>query len=175
MRASRKTRTSEGRYIKSVVVVAVFVALAAAGGLLKMPSPVGSIALDSAPGFFVAGFFSPLLGGIVGAAGHLASAGVAGFPLAVAHILIAVLQFVWCYIFGVIVRKGRRYWALILASAVAVVLNGVAAPLILAALMPMFREMLTVLIPFLLLASGANVLLAAGAVALLARLEVPGL
>lgn len=162
-------------YIRAVVITAIFVALAAAGGLLKLPSPVGSIALDSAPSYFVAGFFSPVLGGIVGFFGHLASASIAGFPLALAHGVVAVLQFCWALIFGLVIRKGKKLWALVAASGVAIVLNGVIAPLALALLFPSFREMLAGLIPFLLVASAANVLIAAAVIALLARSKVPGI
>lgn len=171
----KTTRSATVTYVRAVVIIAVFSALAAAGGLVKLPSPVGSIALDSAPGFFVAGFFSPLLGGLTGLAGHFASAGIAGFPLAVAHIPIAIMQFVWCFIFGWILRKGKTIQALVIASIVAIVANGVLAPLALAGLFPDYKSLLGGLIPFLLLASAINVVMAAIAVKSLARLDIPGL
>ena len=161
--------------LKSLVVVAIFTALSAAGGLIKFPSPVGSIAFDSAPGYFVAGFFSPLLGGIAGAFGHIVSAGIAGFPLAVAHIPIAVMQFVWCFLFGFIIRRANSVPGLVGASVVAILANGVVAPLILGLIFPQFRSMLTTLIPFLLAASAINVIIAAVAVKFLSRLDIPGL
>lgn len=168
-------REKKASNVRDVIIVAVFTALATGGGFIKLPSPVGSIALDSAPGFFVAGFFSPILGGITGLLGHIASSAMAGFPLGFIHILIAGLQCCWCFLFGAILRKGNRTWALILASIVAILANGIAAPLILALLFNTFREMLTALIPFLLFAAMINVIISALVVRLLARLDIPGL
>lgn len=169
------TQESKPNNIRNIIVVAVFTALAMGGGFIKLPSPVGSIALDSAPGFFVAGFFSPILGGITGLLGHLASSATAGFPFGFIHILIAILQFCWCFLFGAILRKGNRIWALVLASLVATITNGIVAPLILALIFQTFRPMLNMLIPFLLFASAVNVIIAALVIKLLARLDIPGL
>ena len=47
--------------------IAILVALSGAGAFIKIPSPTGTVALDSAPGYLAAAVFSPLEGGIVGA------------------------------------------------------------------------------------------------------------
>src|SRR4051812_31260365 len=88
-------RTAQGEtmrrsFTQSAIIIGIFSALAAAGGLIKIPSPVGSIAFDSAPGYFVAAFYGPALGSIVGFIGHLASAAVAGMPLGPMHLVVAI-------------------------------------------------------------------------------------
>lgn len=163
--------------VKNLIVIIIFTAVAAGGGLIKIPSPVGSIALDSAPGYFCAAFFSPWVGAAVGAFGHLASAATAGFPLAVLHIYIAIQQFIWCFIFGSIINKFAQNWGLILGVILATVLNGVVAPLLLT-LVPVVALPLAVakgLIPFLIVASAANTILAAAAYKVLAKLDIPGI
>ncbi len=165
--------------VKNLIVVIIFTVVAAGGGLIKIPSPAGSIALDSAPGFFVAAFFSPVLGGIVGGLGHIASAATGGFPFGVLHIFVAIEQLLWCLVFGWIIRKSnmRVVARIIFAVAVAIILNGVVAPLLLT-LIPNVGLPTPVakgLIPFLVAASAANTLLAALAYRALARLRVPGI
>ena len=56
---------------RKLAIIAVFVALSAAGSLVKIPSPLGSVGLDSAPGFFTALAFGGWLGFLVIAIGHL--------------------------------------------------------------------------------------------------------
>src|SRR5260370_5318719 len=147
--------------IKDVVVVVIFTIASAAFSIIKLPGPVGSIALDSFPGFFSALYFSPLLGGIIGCLGHLASAATGGFPLGLAHFLVALTMFWWCFLFGYIARTVDRLWALVISSLVAIVLNAVGSPLILALVFPQFRTALSGLIFYLFIAATVNVVLAA--------------
>ncbi len=70
--------------------IAIFTALSAVGSLIKIPSPVGSLAFDSAPGFFIALFFGPFEGALVCGLGHMATAVVSGFPLGILHVPIAL-------------------------------------------------------------------------------------
>jgi len=162
--------------VRSLIVIAIFTAASAAGGLVKLPAGVGSVALDSTFGFFCAGFFSPLIGGFVGAFGHLASAATAGFPLGPAHFVIAVQMFAWCWLFGFIVRKINRTWSLVIAAAVAILLNGVASPLMLIPISPPeMKPVLIGLIGFLLIASTINVVLACIAIFILSKLDIPGI
>lgn len=161
---------------KNLIIIAVFSAAAAIGGLAKLPSPVGfgSIALDSLPGYFVAGFFNPLVGGLVGLIGHLGSAATAGFPLGYLHIAVAVMMFGWCYLFGFIVRSINRRWALYLASFVAIILNGIASPLLLVPLGFDFAAAVSLLL-FLTIASAMNVVPAALAVWVIGKLRIRGM
>ncbi len=70
--------------------LAIFSALSVVGSLIKIPSPVGSLAFDSFPGFFVALLFGPAEGALVSGLGHLATAATSGFPLGILHIPIAI-------------------------------------------------------------------------------------
>lgn len=152
-------------------ILAVFIAASAVGGIIKIPSPVGSIALDSLPGYFVAGFYGPLLGGVVGSVGHLASAATSGFPLGPLHIAIAIQMVLWCSLYGFVIRALDRTWAVWLATGIAVLLNGLAAPFLLVPVgLPL--GLAKTLWPFLLLASALNVLLATAALLTAGRLRV---
>ena len=159
-----KTRHSQGRWL---FLAATFIAASALGGLIKIPSPVGSIALDSAPGYFLAAYVHPVLGAVVGGIGHLASAASAGFPLGYVHIWVAMQVFVWCLSFGYIARAFDTQWALIPAILVAALLNGVVGPLMLGLLKLVNMGLAVAVIPVLTVASIANLLIAAAAVRLL--------
>jgi uncharacterized membrane protein len=163
--------------IQAIVIIVVFSALSAVGGLLKLPSPIGSIAFDSAPGYFCAAYFSPLLGAIVGALGHLSSALTAGFPLGLNHTYVALHMVAWCFCFGRLARSVGGARGLIFASAVAIVLNGVISPLLLriSPFQAIPLNMALGLIPFLLAASAANIIVAAVAYRAISKLRVPGL
>lgn len=165
------------KLMPNLLTVAVFTAVATAGGLVKIPSPVGSVAVDSAPGYFCSAFYGPWVGGIVGALGHLGSAASGGFPLGLLHFVVAFEMFAFTFIFGWLARRWSTSTGLAMASAAAIALNGLAASPILA-LVPSIGipwSLARTLIPFLLAASFANVVLAAGAFRLLARLRVPGI
>lgn len=148
---------------------AAFSAASALGGLIKVPSPVGSIAFDAVPGYFLAVYIHPVLGGIVGMIGHLASASTAGFPLGYLHIAVALQMFVWCTAFGLLGRVRDTQLALLPAAAISVALNGIVGPFMLAAagLVPM--ALARSIWPVLTAASLGNVGLAALAVVLMAR------
>jgi len=90
---------------RRVARVAILVALSGVGAFIKIPSPTGTVALDSAPGYLAAVAFSPLEGGVVGALGHLISAATAGFPLGLPiHLIIAAEMFVFAWLFGLLAR-----------------------------------------------------------------------
>lgn len=102
---------------KRVARMAVFVALAAVGALIKIPSPTGTVALDSAPGFFSAVSFGWIEGGIVGALGHLLTAATTGFPLGLPmHLGVAVEQFLFTALFWLVAKKSNIWLAVVVAS-----------------------------------------------------------
>lgn len=149
------------RYVRMVAVVVVFSMVAFLGAFIKFGGAAASIALDSWASFFVAAFFGPLYGGVVAAIGHLLSAVTGGFPFTPpVHGLVALLQFTWAVAFGLIIQRFNRLTGLIAASVVAILLNGVAAPLIIGVFFPQLMAVMKTLIPVLTLASLVNVALA---------------
>ena len=158
------TRVTPFRWI---TLAAVFVAASALGGLLKIPSPVGSIAFDSSPGYFIAAYIHPILGGLVGSLGHLASAASAGFPLGFVHVFVSVEMFFWCGAFGLISRIKDARISLIPAAIVATLLNGVVGPLLLGFVGVVDMSLAKGIVVILTIASGANVIVASLAIVLL--------
>jgi len=144
---------------RATIIVGVFSALSVIGGFIKMPSPVGSIALDSAAGYFVAAFYSPLLGGLVGSIGHLGSAATGGMPLGPLHVAIAISMSVICFVFGVIARRGASPLLLIGSGILAVGLNAFALPFLLT-FFGLPKAVAIGIFPLLLAASIGNVTLA---------------
>jgi hypothetical protein len=149
-------------YIRHAVIIAVFSAMSVVGGLIKLPSFVGSVALDSAPGYFVAAFYHPILGAIVGLVGHIGSAATAGMPLGPLHLVIGVAMMFICGVFGLIARSGKSVWFLMGAAPLAILLNSVILPLV---LIPFGLPQAVAfgLMPFLAFASLVNVGLASAA------------
>lgn len=160
---------------RPIIVVPIFTALSAIGSLIKLGTPVGSIALDSSAGYFVAVFYGPWLGAIVGALGHIASAATGGFPLHYLHIPIAVMQAIWCGIFGLIVRYFDKTWAILPAGLIVVLLNGIVAPYVVTVIEPDLKNMLNTLIVMLLIASSVNVCVASVAAHLISKSQSRGI
>lgn len=143
-----------------VARITVFAALSVVGSFVHLPSPVPSVAFDSAPGFFVALYFGPLEGFCVLGLGHLATAVVSGFPLGILHLPIAVGLALGGAATGLVNRK----WNFIPAIATGIAIN--TALVVLA--IPVLGVAATVsFTPFLLLAATVN-----GAVATLAYLAL---
>lgn len=92
---------------RRLAVMAIFIALSAVGALIKIPSPLGTVALDAAPGFFVAVGFGGWMGAVVIAIGHLLTSGLVGFPLSLpVHLAIAAGMAACAFVFGWLGRKG---------------------------------------------------------------------
>jgi len=141
---------------RRLVLVSLFIALSAVGGLLKIPSPTGTIAFDSLPGYLGAVILLGWQGAVVGALGHLFSAWTVSFPLGVPlHLYIAVQMAVYVSIFGLLFKKGYK----VLAVIIAVILNGVIAPALLIPTMGV-GAFWGLLLP-LIIGSGVNIILAA--------------
>jgi uncharacterized membrane protein len=103
---------------------ALLIALSFIGSLIKF---MGTIALDSLPGYFAALFISPLAGGAVAALGHLLTALTSGFPMTLPmHIMLILVMGITAYIFGVTYNKSNG----IIACIVATILNGPVSTLI---------------------------------------------
>lgn len=141
---------------KKLVVVSLLVALSVVGSFIKIPSPTGTIALDSLPGYLGAAILPLPLGAAVGALGHLISALTVSFPLGFPlHLFIALQMAVYVGVFGYLNKKGYKIMAIIIA----VILNGLAAPALLIPIMGagIFWALLLPLIA----GSAVNIILAA--------------
>ncbi len=144
--------------VKRVSIIAVFMALSAVGAMIKIPSPIGTIGLDSCPGYFCALAFGGIEGMVVIAIGHLLSAAVVGFPLSIPiHIAIAATMAIWAIIFRFFGKKGNV--GIVIGVIAAACLNAFGSGLL---LIPIGGTALYVanLIP-LLCAAAVNALLAA--------------
>ncbi|KNF07903.1 alpha-ribazole transporter [Gottschalkia purinilytica] len=108
-----------------LVYTSMLIAISLVGSLIKIQ---GSIALDSMAGFFSALFLGPVYGLLTASIGHILTAVTSGFPLTLPiHIIVTVQMGLFAYIFGVAYRKSNG----IIASIIAIILNGVVSVLML--------------------------------------------
>jgi len=98
---------SPERNLLRLVQVALLVALSAAGAYVKVPSPSGTVALDSLPGYFAAAALGIPEGMVVAAAGHLVSAWSVGVPFGSLHLGVAAEMAAIVAAFGVLFRSCR--------------------------------------------------------------------
>lgn len=138
--------------------MAVFVALSAAGAMIKIPSPTGTVALDSCPGYFSGLTFGGLEGAIVAAMGHLFTAATGGFTLGVfLHVIIAVEMGLFAAAFW----WANKKLGLVAAVIVATGLNGVLCAF---TVLPVGGLGFALsMIPPLLIGSAVNIIVAAAA------------
>ena len=142
--------------VKRLSIMAIFIALSAVGALIKIPSPVGTIGMDSAPGFFSALAFGGLEGAIVIAFGHLLTSAVIGFPLTIpVHLYIAFQMALWALVY----RWVNKKLGLIPAVIVGIILNGVVSAFAMLPIMGMGAVL--GLMPFLVIGSAINVIISA--------------
>lgn len=96
---------------RKICLLALFIALSVIGAMIKIPSFVGSIALDAFPALLAAVLVGNRMGALVAGFGHLVSSLIAGLPLGPMHIVIAaeMAAIVWC--FGMIYQAGKRKFA----------------------------------------------------------------
>lgn len=142
--------------VRQIVQMGLLIALSAVGAQIKIPSLIGTPALDSLPGYFAGAALNWRAGALVAALGHLLTALTAGFPLTIPiHLLIAVEMSVSALAFGYLFKKIHP----VVAVAVAIILNGVGMP---ATLIPiMGKSIFFVLLTPLLVASVLNIIAAA--------------
>ncbi len=115
----RDTRSASRLHV--IAFMALSVALAAAGALIKLPSPVGTVALDSWPGYACALVVGPA-GAWVALLGHLASSLVSGFPLGLTlHGVIALEMALCALAFRLVTRRLGVVPGLVAAAANATV------------------------------------------------------
>lgn len=144
--------------LRRTAIVGLLTALSVAGSFVKIPSVLGTPALDALPAYFAAASIGLPEGALVATLGHLATALTAGFPLSPAvHALAALLTAAAVAAFGLVIRLGRPGFALL----VAMLVNGVLAPAVLLLLPGYGLAFFAGVCPSLLVASGINAGLAA--------------
>lgn len=144
--------------VRRTVAVGLLTALSVAGSFVKIPSVIGTPALDSLPAYFAAAALGLPEGALVAVLGHLATALTAGFPLTPAvHALAALLTAAAVVTFGAIARPGRPVAAVL----VAVLANGVLAPAALLGVPGLGVAFFAAACPSLIAATGINAGLAA--------------
>ena len=111
--------------IKLLTRLSLLIALSAIAAYFPLPSPTGTVALDSAPGYFTVLFFGGFEGALVLLVGHLFSALKSGFPLGIIHVLIAFLMGGCGLVFYWLNKKIH----IILAAVLTVLVNGIVVPL----------------------------------------------
>ncbi|BCB03890.1 ECF transporter S component [Bacillus sp. KH172YL63] len=100
--------------LKSFIILSLFIALSAIGGLVKIPAVIGTVAFDSMPALLAASLYNGRKGAVVAGGGHLLSALYAGFPLGPFHLIIAAEMALFVWLFGYIFSKGKPVIAAIL-------------------------------------------------------------
>lgn len=135
-------------------LLALFSALSAVGAAIKIPSVAGSVAFDVFPALLAAALLGSGAGAMVGAAGHLLSALIAGFPLGPMHVLIAIEMALLVFLFGVLYKKNKKA----AASIFFILSNTFAAPLPFILLMN--KAFYVALVPSLLIGSLINTIIA---------------
>ena len=109
---------------KLLTRLSLLVALSAIAAYFPLPSPTGTVALDSAPGYFAVLVFGGIEGALVLLVGHLFSALKSGFPLGAIHILIALLMG-GC---GIVFYFLKDKLNLIIAAIITILINGIILP-----------------------------------------------
>jgi len=105
---------------KTFTLISVLIALSVVGSFIQIPSPAGTVAFDSLPGYVAAGVFGPVVGGFVGTIGHLLNASLKGFPLTLPiHLLISCFMFLAMVAFGFFYKKNKT-----VAIVTATLING---------------------------------------------------
>jgi len=132
----------------------VFAALSVVGSFIHLPSPIPTVAFDSAPGFFAALYFGPFDGFCVAGIGHIATAVVNGFPLGILHLPIALGLAVAGGAIGLVNRRWNFGPAIAVGIAINTVLVVLAIPVLGLAATLSFT-------PFLFLAATVNGVVAA--------------
>ena len=146
--------------VRKLAIMAVFIALSAVGSLVKIPSPLGTVGLDSAPGFFAALAFGGWVGFIVIAVGHVLGAAIVGFPLTLGvHLAIAAGMGGCALAFRWLGKRGLAW--LVVAVVVAALLNSFVLGLI---VLPIGGwGMYIASVPSLLIGAVINLVIAAAA------------
>ena len=140
--------------IKKWSLLALMIALSAAGAAIKIPAVVDSVALDALPALLAAVLLGAGAGAVTGALGHFLSALIGGFPMGPLHIIVAAEMAILAWVFGMIYKQNKH----ILAGMVFIAGNAFVAPIPFIFLMNI--GFYTAIVPSLLIGSILNTALA---------------
>ncbi|WP_347548482.1 ECF transporter S component [Pseudalkalibacillus hwajinpoensis] len=96
---------------KRASILAMFIALAVVGALIKIPAIVGSVALDAFPALVAAVLLGSRSGALIAGFGHLLSALIVGLPLGPLHLLVAAEMATLVWLFATLYEVNKRKWA----------------------------------------------------------------
>lgn len=99
---------------RKISMISIFIALSVVGAMCKLPSPIGSVALDSFPALLASVILGPITGAVVAGLGHILSALIGGMPLGPFHFLIMVEMAVLVWMFGVLYGHDKKISAFFL-------------------------------------------------------------
>ncbi|MEN3188884.1 MAG: ECF transporter S component [Atribacterota bacterium] len=141
--------------LSRITFTASLVALSVVGSYLKIPSPTGTVALDSLPGFVGALVLGYPEGALIAFLGHILTSMNVGFPLGVlVHLIIAAEMAGIAVSFRFSVKPGKYALGVVVGT----ILNGIIAPL---TLVPLFGwGFFSGIVVSLLVASAVNLILA---------------
>ncbi|MFK3960841.1 ECF transporter S component [Guptibacillus hwajinpoensis] len=139
---------------KRASLLAMFIALSVVGAIFKMPSTVGSVALDAFPALIAAVLIGSRSGGLIASFGHLLSALIVGFPLGPMHVLIAAEMAALVWLFGKMYEAQKKKWAAVTFA----IGNGLVIPLPFSLILG--TGFYVAVVPSLLIASVLNLALA---------------
>lgn len=143
---------------RRVTQLGLLLALAYLGSLLKIPTPVGSTAFDSAPAYFSGLLLGGGWGALVGGLAHLLTATVSGLPFGLPiHLQVAIGMAVSVWLFTAGWSRSRA-----LAVLVALICNGILLPLSLLGWPAFTLPLAFSLMPGLSLATALNLLVTLG-------------
>jgi len=162
---SQKTIVRRVPKTHRIARISVFSALCVIGSFIHLPSPIQTVAFDSAPGFFAALCFGAIDGFLVTGIGHMITSIVNGFPLGILHLPIALGMALAGGTMGLVNGISCR-WGFILATICAIAIN---TALFILTVPALGWAAAVTFAPLLLLASTMN-----GAIGTLAYVSVRG-
>lgn len=139
---------------QKLCILALLCALSAVGARFPL---YGSVALDALPAFLAALLLGGMEGAAVGAAGHMLTATLSGFPLTLPlHLVVAAEMAGVCFAAGLLRQRGKL--PIPACAAAAFLLNGLVSPLVLLFWPGMGLPVFLAFLPPLLAGSGLNAL-----------------
>lgn len=149
---------------KKLALMGILIALSFVGSFIKIPSPIGTIGFDSAAGFFAVLYLGYAPGAFVVALGYVIIAASASFPLGFLTVAVAAEMMATALAFRFFHKMNFA-----LGIGVATFLNGIASPLI---VLPLGGWGLYFgLVPSLLIASVANLVVSSAAYGIVKKAE----